>query len=116
MKAVSIADRQGGEYERIDTDTTGNSTDSVLCRAEARRETVMLGVQTMRITWKNDDGETQGVIAPLEIWLGQILGVLSDDQRRVVIDNVREMTEEENERRDAAELEAAESEFDAEHG
>ncbi len=79
-------------------------------------------IPTMTVTWYgiSDDEpgvETeQGVTAPLDIWLGQVLAALSEDQQRSVIDNVVQMTEEENERRKAQELEAAESEFDAEHG
>ena len=76
----------------------------------------MLAIPNMTVTWEDDDGRTNGVVAPLNIWLGQILAALSDDQRRQVIDNVVEMTEEENERQEAAELDAAENEFDAEHG
>ncbi len=78
---------------------------------------MVMRIQTMTVTWDDEDGrEPNGVTAPLDIWLGQVLAALSDDQRRVVIDNVRQMTKEENVRREAAELRAAESEFDAEHG
>ena len=82
---------------------------------------MVMRIPTMTVTWDAPDVKEgvsveKGVTAPLDIWLGQVLWALSKDQRRVVIDNVREMTEEENERRKAQELEAAESEFDAEHG
>ena len=80
---------------------------------------MVMRIPTMTVTWEDDTSDVtavEGVTAPLDIWLGQILAALSDDQRRVVIDNVRQMTKEENVRREAAELRAAESEFDAEHG
>lgn len=75
----------------------------------------------MTVTWlapDNEEGEAvlQGVTAPLDIWVGQILYVLSEDQRRQVIDTIREMTEKENVKREAQELDDAQNEFDAEHG
>ncbi len=78
---------------------------------------MVMRMPTMIVTWDDEDGrELNGVTAPLDIWLGQVLAALSDDQRRSVIDNVVQMTEEENLRRQAMEDETAASEFDAEHG